>query len=75
VRVFEIAMLRRIRGIPIGGWIKLHSEVLHNSYCSPDAVRIIMGHKISEACSMHVGMKDLHAVLAKDQVGRDHIVD
>jgi hypothetical protein len=38
-------VLRRIfgckRGIVMGGWRKLHNEILHNSYSSPNIIRVI----------------------------------
>jgi hypothetical protein len=44
LRVFENRVLRRIFGLKrdevIGGWTELHSEDLHNLYCSPD-IRVI----------------------------------
>jgi hypothetical protein len=42
--VFETRVLRGIFGPKrdevIGGWRKLHSEELHNLYCSPSIIRI-----------------------------------
>jgi hypothetical protein len=50
VRVFENRMLRRIFGSKrdevMGGWIKLHSEELHNMYSSPDIIRMIKSRTI-----------------------------
>jgi hypothetical protein len=44
-RVFESRVLRRIFGLKrdevTGGWTKLHNEVLHNLYSSPDIIRMI----------------------------------
>jgi hypothetical protein len=55
LRAFENRVLRRIFGLKrievIGGWLKLHNEVLHDvQYCPPNTVRFIklrtrhMGH-------------------------------
>jgi hypothetical protein len=45
LRVFGNRMLRRIFGPKrdevIGGWRKLHNEMLHNVYCSPSIIRMI----------------------------------
>jgi hypothetical protein len=45
LRVFEKRVLRRIFGTKkdevIGGWRKLHNEVLHNLYSSPSIIRMI----------------------------------
>jgi hypothetical protein len=49
IRVFEKMIPRRIfvqvstRDEVTGGWRKMHSEELHNSYCSPYIVRITQG--------------------------------
>jgi hypothetical protein len=48
--VFENRVLRRIFGPKrdevIGGWRKLHSEELHNLYCSPSIIRMIKSSKM-----------------------------
>jgi hypothetical protein len=45
LRVFENGVLRRLfgpeRAEVTGGWIKLHSEELHNLYFSANTIRII----------------------------------
>jgi hypothetical protein len=48
--VFENRVLRRMFGPKrdevIGGWRKLHSEELHNLYCSPSIIRIIKSRRM-----------------------------
>jgi hypothetical protein len=48
--VFENRALRGIFGPKrdevIGGWRKLHSEELHNLYCSPSIIRIIKSKRM-----------------------------
>jgi hypothetical protein len=50
LRVFENRVLRGIFGPKrdevIGGWRKLHSEELHNLYCSPSIIRIIKSRRM-----------------------------
>jgi hypothetical protein len=50
LRVFENRVLRRIFGRKrdgvTGGWRKLHNEELHNLYCSPRIIRIIMSKRM-----------------------------
>jgi hypothetical protein len=50
LRVFENTVLRRIFGPKrdeiIGGWRKLHNEELHNSYSSPNIIRVIKSRSI-----------------------------
>jgi hypothetical protein len=45
LRVFENRVLRRIFGPKrdevTGGWKELHTEELHNLYCSPSIIRMI----------------------------------
>jgi hypothetical protein len=45
LRVFENRVLKRIFGPKreemVEGWRKLHNEVLHNLYSSPNIIRII----------------------------------
>jgi hypothetical protein len=44
-RVFEIRMLKRIKGYKrdevTGGWRKLHNEELHSFYFLPDIIMVI----------------------------------
>jgi hypothetical protein len=53
LRVFENKVLRRIFGPKrdgvTGGWRKLHSEELHNLYCSPSIIRIIKPRRMGWA--------------------------
>jgi hypothetical protein len=48
--VFEKWVLRKISGPKrdevIGGWRKLHSEELHNLYCSPSIIRIVKSRRM-----------------------------
>jgi hypothetical protein len=50
--VFEKSVLRRIFGPKrdeiIRAWRKLHDEELHNSYSSPNIIRIIMSRKMKK---------------------------
>jgi hypothetical protein len=45
LRVFENRVLRRIFGPKkeevVGGWRRLHGEVPHNLYASPNIIRVI----------------------------------
>jgi hypothetical protein len=45
LRAFENRVLRRIFGLKreelVGGWRRLHNEELHNSYASPNIVRVL----------------------------------
>jgi hypothetical protein len=57
--VFENRVLRRIFGPKrdgvMGGWRKLHNEELHNLYCSPSIIRIILGEEdeVGGTCGMN----------------------
>jgi hypothetical protein len=48
--VFENKVLRKIFGPKrdevIGGWRKMHNEELHNLYCLPSIIRIIMSRRV-----------------------------
>jgi hypothetical protein len=48
--VFENCVLRGIFGQKwdevTGGWVKLHNEELHDSYCSPSIIRIIKRRRV-----------------------------
>jgi hypothetical protein len=48
--VFENRVLRRISGLKrgevMGGWSKLHDEVLHSLYSSPSIIRMIKSRKM-----------------------------
>jgi hypothetical protein len=50
LRIFDNRVLRKIFGPKrvevIGGWRKLHNEELHNLYCSPSIIRIIMSRRM-----------------------------
>jgi hypothetical protein len=50
LRVFDNRVLRRIFGPKrdevIGGWRKLHNEELHNLYCSPSIIGMIMSRRM-----------------------------
>jgi hypothetical protein len=50
VRVFENRVLRRIfdpkRDEVTGDWRKLHNEVLHNLYSSPNIIRMIKSRRM-----------------------------
>jgi hypothetical protein len=49
LRVFENRVLRRIfrpKWNEVIGWRKLHSEELHNLYCSPSMVRMMKSWRI-----------------------------
>jgi hypothetical protein len=50
LRVFENRVLRRLFGTKrdevTGGWRKLHSEKLHNLYCSPSIIKMIKSRRI-----------------------------
>jgi hypothetical protein len=49
LRVFENRVLRRIFGHRkdevTGSWRKLHNEVLHSMYSSPNIIRVIKSRK------------------------------
>jgi hypothetical protein len=53
MRVFQNRVLRRIFGSKrdemVGGWRKLHSEELHNLYCSPNVIRIMKSRRMNGA--------------------------
>jgi hypothetical protein len=53
LRVIENRVLRRIfeakRDEVTGGWRKLHNEDFHNSYSSPDIIRMIKSMRIRRA--------------------------
>jgi hypothetical protein len=55
--VFENRVLRRIFGLKkdevTGGWRKVHSEELHNSYSSPSIITIIMSRRMRWAGHYH----------------------
>jgi hypothetical protein len=38
--------LRDVRDGVIGGWRKLHNEVLHNLYCLPSIIRMIKSRRM-----------------------------
>jgi hypothetical protein len=48
--VFENRVLRRIFGPKryevVGGWRKLHNEVLHDLYSSPNIIRMIKSRRM-----------------------------
>jgi hypothetical protein len=50
LRVFENRMLRRIFGPKkeevVGGWRRLHDEVLHNLYTSPNIIRMVKSRRV-----------------------------
>jgi hypothetical protein len=52
--VFEKRVLRRIlrpKREVMGGWRKLHNKKLHNSYFSPDIIRVIKSRSMK--CVVH----------------------
>jgi hypothetical protein len=57
LRVFENRVLRRIfgprRDKVTGEWRKLHSEVLHNLYSSPDIIRQVKANEVGGACGTY----------------------
>jgi hypothetical protein len=62
LRMFQNAMLRRIFGLKrdkvIGGWRKLHSEVLRNVYSSPGIIRMTKSRRRRwEGHVAHMGEK------------------
>jgi hypothetical protein len=50
LKTFEGRILRKIfvtkRNEPIGGWIKLHNDYLHNLYTSPSIIKIIRSRRM-----------------------------
>jgi hypothetical protein len=50
LRVFENRELRRTYGQKrddvTGGWRKLHTEELHNLYCTPSIIRVIKSRRM-----------------------------
>jgi hypothetical protein len=61
--VFENRVLRRTFGPKrdemTGGWRKLHSEELHNLYCSPSIIRMIqVQDEMGMACSTNGGEEE-----------------
>jgi len=49
-------LYQRVRKV-VGGWRKLHNEVLHDLYASPHIDQII---EMDGTCSMHVRWKYLY---------------
>jgi hypothetical protein len=51
--VFENIVLRRMFGLQknefVGGWITLHTEELHNSYSSPNIIRMVRSRRMKWA--------------------------
>jgi hypothetical protein len=78
VRVFENRVLRRIFGPKrhevTGGWRKLHSEELHNLYCSPSVIRIIKLRRMRWGGHVaRMGRRGMHiGFWWKSQKERDH---
>jgi hypothetical protein len=66
LKVFEKRLLRRIIGPKIEeirGWRKIHNEKLHNFYCSPGIIMVIMSRRMR--WTRHVtcmGTWKIHAV-------------
>jgi hypothetical protein len=70
--VFENGILRRIfepkRDEVVGGWKKLHNEVLHNMYSSPTLIRTNTSIKMRRAeCVNHWGKRDAYRILVGSQ--------
>jgi hypothetical protein len=78
--VFEKRVLRKIFGPKrdevIGGWRKLHTEELHNLYCSPSLIRMIKSRGMRWAGHVaRMGEKSSYRILVgkpegKRQLGR-----
>jgi hypothetical protein len=68
--VFENKTLRRIFGVT-GRWRNLHTEELHNSYSSPDVIRMIKEMRVRWAG--HVArmeeMRDANKILVRKPEG------
>jgi hypothetical protein len=73
LRVFENRVFRRIfepkRDEVTGGWKKLHNE-LHNSYSSPNRIRMIKSWRMRWAG--HAARTDPKSIVVGCQKERDH---
>jgi len=81
LRVFENRVLRRIfwskRDEVTGEWRRLHSEELHDLYCSPNIIRMIKSGRMRWAGNVaRVGdRRGAHRVLVGDLREGDHLED
>jgi hypothetical protein len=81
LRVFENRVLRRIfastRDEVTGEWRILHSEELHELYCSPNIISIIKSGRMRWAGNVaRIGdRRDLYSVLVGDLREGDHLED
>jgi hypothetical protein len=65
LRLFENRVLRRIFGLKrdevTGDWRKLHNEELHNSYSSPNIIRMMKSRRMRWAGHIaRIGRRGMH---------------
>jgi hypothetical protein len=81
LRVFDNRVLRRVFGSKrkevVGGWRRLHNEMLHNLYTSPNIIRLITSRKIRGASHIAhmVEMRNAYKISVGKRKGRNHSED